>query len=172
MLNRYSWEGGVPPEGLGKLSWAVKTEREKRISLHVGYWQDPSPLRRGSHSWESEEAGRVPSRLISYDMPLSHLILKDAKEGPQLSTWPQGSTSVQTVIKYLEAAENSGQDLRYSRPWATSIPLGRSRWPSVEMPSLTFLLIIKPLPKTSFVTLEVQLAETCCLGLLYHDAPG
>lgn len=98
--------------------------------------------------------------------------IKGGKEGPQLSTWPQGSTSVQTVIKYLEVAENSGQDLRYSCPWATSIPLGRSRWPSVDMPSLTFLLIIKSLPKTSFVTLEVQFAETCSLGLFYHDAPG
>lgn len=66
---------------------------------------------------------------------------------------------MQTVIKYLEVAENSGQDLRYGHPWATSIPLGRSRWPSVEMPSLTFLLIIKSLPKTSFVTLEVQFVE-------------
>lgn len=74
MLNRYSWEGGVPPEGLGKLSWAGKTERGKRISLHMGYWQVPSPLIRGSHSWESEEAGRVPSRLISHDMPLFCLI--------------------------------------------------------------------------------------------------
>lgn len=49
----------------------------------------------------------------------SHLILKEAREGPQLSTWPQGSTPVQTVIKYLEARENSGQDLRYSSPQAT-----------------------------------------------------
>lgn len=46
--------------------------------------------------------------------------IKVGREGPQLCTWPQGSTSVQTVIKYLEAAGNSGQDLRHSSPWATS----------------------------------------------------
>lgn len=50
--------------------------------------------------------------------------------------------------------------------WALGdFPQGRgSRWPSVEMPSLTFLLIIKSLLKTSFVTFEVRFAETCCLG--------
>lgn len=71
---------------------------------------------------------------------------------------------MQTVIKYLEAAENSGQDLRYSSLWAISSPLGRSRWSSDEMPSLTFLLIIKSFLKTSFVTFEVQFAETSALA--------
>lgn len=100
----------------------------------------------------------------------SHLILKEATEGPQLSTWPQGSTPVQNVIKYLEDRENSGQDLRHSSPQATfpttlpTPPKRRSRWPSAEMPFLTFLLIIKSLLKASFVTSEVQFAETAALA--------
>ena len=35
MLNRYSWEGGVPPEGLGKLSRAGNTERGEKKSLPI-----------------------------------------------------------------------------------------------------------------------------------------
>ena len=51
-------------------------------------------------------------------------------------------------------------------------PRRRSRWPSVEMSFLTFLLIIKSWLKTSFVTFEVQFAEIYCLGLLFHNALG
>lgn len=65
------------------------------------------------------ESSVVPDILESAS--INSFNIKVSREGPQLSTWPQGSTPVHTVIKYLEAVENSGQDLRYSRPWATSL---------------------------------------------------
>lgn len=50
----------------------------------------------------------------------SHLILKEVG-GSQLCTWPQGSTPVPTVIKYLEVEEKSDQELRALCLWVTSL---------------------------------------------------
>lgn len=74
----------------------------------------PFPPRFASHSWEGRELSQSPSqtRYLRTHLYFISFNIKGGREGPQLSTWPLGSTSVRTVIKYLEAAEKSGKDLK------------------------------------------------------------
>lgn len=62
--------------------------------------------------------------------------IKGGREGPQLCTWPQGSTPVQTVTKYLEVEEKSDPERRESTGSLGGFPLmSTSRWPSGRYPS-------------------------------------
>lgn len=82
---------------------------------HQVFMTIPLPHRFGFSSWELR--GWATASWAWYLRTHLYLIscnIKGGREGPQLCTWPQGSTPVQTVTKYLEVEEKSDPELRES----------------------------------------------------------
>lgn len=133
--NSLTFRRELLPGGVGKRSQAC-WRRQGRFTHHV-FVASPFPSRFVFYPRELREWTTVLPGLGTLGPAfISSFNIEGGREGPQLCTWPQGSTPVQTVIKYLEVEEKSDQELRGSTLSLGDFPLmSTSRWPSGRYPS-------------------------------------
>lgn len=117
---------GILPGGTG--------ERKSGLLEHGWLFHLPWVLtpRLAFYTWELKGwATALPGRGTLGSAFISSFNIKGVTEDRQLCTWPQGSTPVQTVIKYLEVEEKSRNSVLEAQQMAF--------W---EIPFLTVPLII------------------------------